>query len=170
MEYLDLYNENKELLGKTILRTKEKPVLNPGEYIIIILIFIQNSNNELLIQYTSERKGNIWATTGGLVSAGDTSEKTVVKEVSEELGIDISNEDFKYIGDYKKGVAFFDIYYLNKDIDIATLKVEPDEVEYVKWMSFDDIDKLISEDKFRPGNIPGYNLLKEYLNSKRISK
>lgn len=170
MEYLDVYNEKKELLGKTIVRTKEKPVLGPNEFIRIILIFIQNSNDELLIQYTSERKGNLWATTGGLVSAGDTSEKTVVKEVSEELGIDISSEDYKYIGDYKKGVAFFDIYYLKKDIDIDSLRVEPDEVDHVEWLTFDEIDNLISEDKFRPGNIPGLNLLKEYLNSKKISK
>ncbi len=165
MEYLDLYNEKKELIGKIIPRTKEKPVLGPGEYIRIVIIFIQNSRNELLIQYTSKEKGNIWATTGGFVQSGDTSEKTVIKEVSEELGLDISNDDVKYIGDFKKGVAIFDVYYLKKDIDIKDITYQVEEVDYVKWLSFDEINSLIDAEKFRPGNIPGLNILKDYLNN-----
>ena len=165
MEYLDVYNKDKELTGKIVPRTKGKPELEPGEYIRIIIIFIQNSKNELLIQMTSKEKGSIWATTGGLVSSGDTVDKTVIKEVQEELGLDISNEDVKHIGCFEKGVAFFDVYYLKKDIDIKDITYQKEEVDHVEWLTFDEIDSLISEDKFRPGNIPGLNLLKDYLNN-----
>ena len=165
MEYIDVYNEKKELTGKVIPRTKERPDLGPDEFIRIIIIFIQNSKNELLIQLTSKEKNSEWATTGGFVKTGDTSEETVNIEVSEELGIDISNEDVKYIGDFKRGIAIFDVYYLKKDIDINDLVYQKEEVDHVEWLSFEQIDKLIEEGKYRKGNIPGLEILKNYLNN-----
>lgn len=163
MEYLDLYDENKNLTGEVIVRTKTKPILKDGTYINIIIIFIQNSKGEFLIQMTSKEKNSEWATTGGFVKSGDTSYETAIIEVGEELGLDISKDDVKLIGDFKKGVAIFDVYYLQKDVDIESLVYQKEEVDYVKWLSLDEIDKLISEGKFRKGNIPGIEILKEYL-------
>ena len=82
MEYLDLYDENQNLIGEKILREKNmKP--QEGKYIKIVIVFIKNSENKFLIQKTSKEKGSVWATTGGLVSSGYTSDETVVKEIEE---------------------------------------------------------------------------------------
>lgn len=57
--------------------------------------------------------------------------------VSEELGIDISNE--KMVDSYIFGIAFMDAYYLKKDIEMNDLKLQDDEVESVKWFTIDQI-------------------------------
>lgn len=66
MEYLDLYDINKNLTGEKIVRGKGKPIVPENNYINIVIIFIQNSRNEFLFQITSKDKGQELATTGGM--------------------------------------------------------------------------------------------------------
>lgn len=159
MEYLDLYDENQNLIGEKILRSKNmKPVI--GKYIKIVIVFIENSEGKFLIQKTSKEKGSVFATTGGLVSSGYTSDETVVKEIEEELGLIVDFKELKHIETIKREYAFQDTYYLKKDIDIKNLILQECEVEYVKWLSIDEIKKLISNNEFRKGNVmPFLNLL-----------
>lgn len=151
MEYLDLYDKNKKLTGKKILRGVDE--IPKGNYINIVVIFIENSNGEFLIQKTSIKKGSIWATTGGHVKSGQTSNEAIIEEVKEELGIDISKEKIELIISKRFDDVFIDAYYLKKDINIDKLILQKEEVELVKWLSIDDINALISQNKFRESNI-----------------
>lgn len=162
MEYLDLYDVNGNLTGESIPRTKDKGNVPEGKYIKLVLIFIQNSDNKFLFQTTSECKGHVIATTGGHVQSGQTSKEAVINEVSEELGIDITNEDYKFIGSKIFKLAITDIYYLKKDIDLNNIILQEEEVESVNWLSIDEINKLISEDKLRKGNIEPFKEVLEY--------
>ena len=160
MEYLDLYDINGNLTGESILRTKDKSNIPEGKYIKLVLIFIQYSYNKFLFHSTSEVKGHVVATTGGHVQSGQTSKEAVINEVSEELGIDITNEDYKFIGSKIFKLAITDIYYLKKDIDINNIVLQEEEVESVSWLSIDEIKELIDNDKLRKGNIePFYEVL-----------
>lgn len=156
MEYLNLYDENKNLTEKTILRG-DKP--EDGYYVGIVIIFIENSKGQFLIQKTSKEKGSIWATTGGLVKSGASPDITIIEEMKEELGIDIDIEDLKHITTDKRKHAFQDVYYLKKDIDINDLTLQKEEVEYVKWLSIDEISNLIDNNEFREGNIKPFKYL-----------
>ena len=158
MEYLDLYDENRKTIGKRIIRG-EKPI--EGTYINIVIVFIENSEGKFLIQKTSKEKGNIFATTGGLVSSGDTPDETIVKEIKEELGLDVKIDELTLFYTAKRKHAFQDAYYMKKDIDINKLILQKEEVEYVKWLSIDEINKLIENDEFREGNIESFNKLIE---------
>ena len=161
MEYLDLYDENQNLIGEKILREKNmKP--QEGKYIKIVIVFIKNSENKFLIQKTSKEKGSVWATTGGLVSSGYTSDETVVKEIEEELGLIIDFNELKHIETVKRQFAFQDTYYLEKDINIEDIKIQKEEVELVKWLSIAEIKELIKNNEFRKGNIePFLNLIQK---------
>lgn len=161
MEYLDLYDENQNLIGEKVLRTKGmKPEF--GKYIYIVIVFIKNDENKFLIQKTSKQKGSVWATTGGLVSSGYTPDETVVKEIEEELGLVVDFKELKHIETIKREQAFQDTYYLEKNINIEDLKIQEEEVEYVKWLSINEINELIKKGEFREGNILAFeNLLKK---------
>ena len=161
MEYLDLYDKNRKFTGKKILRGSGKP--EKGEFINLVIIFIKNDEDKFLIQKTSKEKGSIWATTGGHVKSGQTSYEAILAEVDEELGLDISKEDVKMIDSYIFGVAFMDVYYLNKDINISDLKLQVDEVESVEWFTIDRIKELINEGKVRKGNIKAFESILNYL-------
>ena len=51
MEYLDIYNEKKEKLNKKVKRGDK---ILDNEHILVTVIFIENSEGELLIQKTSK--------------------------------------------------------------------------------------------------------------------
>ena len=157
-EYLDLYDENRNLTGEKVLRYKGmKPI--EGRYINIVIVFIENSKGEFLIQKTSKEKGNVFATTGGLVKSGSTSEKTIVEEIKEELGISFNIKDLKLVYTEKRGFAFQDCYYIKKDININDLTLQKEEVDYVKWLSVEKINDLIKIGEFRKGNIEPFKYI-----------
>lgn len=54
---------------------------------------------------------------------------------------------------------------LKKDIDINDITIQEDEVEYVEWLSIEEINELIKNNKFREGNIEGYKYIIEKLNT-----
>lgn len=160
MEYLDLYDENKKLIGEKILRSKDMKI-EDGKYICIVIVFIQNSEGKFLIQKTSKEKDSIWATTGGLVKSGNTSDETIVEEIYEELGFTIDIKELTKFYTQKRNYAYQDAYYLKKDLDINELILQKEEVEYVKWLSIDEIIELIEKDEFRKGNIEAFKYLIE---------
>ena len=154
-EYNDLYDENKNLTGEKLFREKGTKLIVPkGRYSVVVLAFIENSKGEFLFQMTSKRKKNVWATTGGHVKSGQTSKEAIIEEIKEELGIDINEDEVKLFKTYKYDDAFKDVFYIKKDIDINSLTYQEDEVEYVKYLTKDEILDLINND----GNIRKTNI------------
>ena len=151
VEYLNIYDYNGNLVpGKAIRGEKT-------DYLVgVVIIYIQNSKGEFLIQKTSPSRGSIYATTGGHVDYGKTFDETVINEVNEELGIDISSEKVKEINTLIFGPYVQKVYYLKKDIDMKDIIIKEDEVDYVKWMSIDEINRLIDNNEYRNGNIEGF--------------
>ncbi len=144
MEYLDIYNEKKEKLNKKIKRGDK---LLDNEHILVAVIFIENSEGKYLIQKTSKEKGEKYATTGGHVLSGEIPKTAIIRETKEELGLDVSNENIIYIGDLLFGIPFGEIYYLKKDLNIAKLKLQQEEVEQVEYLTKAEILKLIETEK-----------------------
>ena len=166
MEYLDLYDENKKLIGEKILRSKDMKI-DDGKYIYIVIVFIQNSEGKFLIQKTSKQKDSVFATTGGLVKSGSTPDNTIVEEIKEELGLTINISELECFYTQKRGHSFQNAYYLKKDIELNDLILQEEEVEYVKWLSIDEINELIEKDEFRKGNVESFNFLtQEYITKK----
>lgn len=154
-EYTDLYDENKNLTGEKLFREKGTKLIVPkGRYSVVVLAFIENSKGEFLFQMTSKRKKNVWATTGGHVKSGQTSKEAIIEEIKEELGIDINEDEVKLFKTYKYDDAFKDVFYIKKDIDINSLTYEKDEVEYVKYLTKEEILDLINNN----GNIRKTNI------------
>ena len=158
MEYLNLYDKKGNLLDKKGIRGEKSEDL-----VGIVIIFIENSKGEFLIQKTSSSRNSTFATTGGHVSYGSTFEDAIVNEVKEELGIDITNQEFVEINTYVRDYYIQKVYYLKKDIDINDITIQEDEVEYVKWLDKKTINELIKNKEFREGNIEGYQyIIKKY--------
>ena len=144
MEILDLYNDLGEAVGETIVRGEKT---DKGKNIMLSVIFIKDSEGRYLIQKTSKEKGSRFSTTGGHVLYNETSKEAIIREVKEELNLDISNENITYIGSILFGIPFGDIYYLEKDIDISSLKLQTEEVESVSYLSENEILNLIEKEQ-----------------------
>ena len=92
MELLDVYDNNGNVTGKTIIRGDKNAVLNDNEHIAVAVIFIENENGEFLIQKTSQEKGGLFSSTGGHVDSGETPLVTIKREVKEELAYNVDND------------------------------------------------------------------------------
>ena len=53
--------------------------------------------------------------------------------------------------------CFYDLYYLQQDID--TLVLEPKEVEFVKWCSKEEIKALCQNNEFKKSHIEAFEIL-----------
>ena len=160
MELRDLYNETKELTGKTIYKGQDVP---KGHYYITVVIFIQNGKNEFLIQKRVKKKDGKWATTGGHPISGETSKQGIITEIKEELGINVIEQNIKLLKTIKTKDDFVDIYYLREDIDIKKIKIQKEEVENVKWATIDEINELIKNEDFSESHTEFFKLCLEYL-------
>ena len=147
MEKRDLYDANRNLTGETIF--KGEPIPN-GRYIIVVLVYIQNSKGEFLIQKRSLEKNGKYASTGGHAKSGETGLLGMVTEIKEELGLEVEPSELELIfsGREDKEQVFFDLFYLKKDFDIKDLTLQKEEVDFVKWLSISEIDELIKNDLF----------------------
>ena len=161
MEYLQVFDENKNMLDEKIERSL-KLTLEDNKYFMIILLFIENEDGKFLFQKTVEEKDGKIATTGGHVSFGDDGLKTTIKEAQEEIGITFKPEDLTYIDTVVFYNCYLEIYYTNKPFKDEDLVLQESEVESVDWYTVDEINKLIEEDKVRPGNILAFQKVLEY--------
>lgn len=143
MELLDIYDNEGNKTGKVIKRGDKSVQLTENEHIAVAVIFIENSKGEFLMQKTSQEKGGLFSSTGGHIDSGETPLSTIKREVEEELGINVDNEPIEEYGFilYDKPLRY--MFYLNKDIDINDIKVQDEEVEYVKYMTKEEILNLI---------------------------
>ena len=161
MELRDLYDENKKLTGEKIYKGQDVP---KGRYYITVVVFIQNSKNEFLLQKRVKKKDGKWATTGGHPVSGETSKQGIITEIKEELGIDIPEENIKLFKTIKTEDDFVDIYYLKEDIDINKIKIQKEEVSNVKWVTINDIEKMIKEGEFSASHREFFEDCIKYLN------
>lgn len=147
MEKRDLYDINRNLTGETIFKGEPIP---EGRYIIVVLVYIQNSKGEFLIQKRTLEKNGKYASTGGHAKSGETGLQGMITEIKEELGLDVSPDELELIfsGREDKAQVFFDLFYLKKDFEIKDLTLQKEEVDFVEWMSISEIDKLIKDDLF----------------------
>ena len=152
IELLQVFDINKKVLNESIERSR-KSELPSGKYFMIILLFIQNKEGKFLIQKTSKNRKSEYATTGGHVTYGDNSIETLIKEAKEELDIQIDKKDVIFIDTITYKYCHCDIYYCNKDLKLENLKLQSEEVESIDWLSEKEIRELISQNKFRKGNI-----------------
>lgn len=160
MELVDIYNNKHEKLNYT----KNRRELVDGEYRLSCFVWIINDNNELLIQQrvaTAKKCPNMWETASGGATAGDDAKTGAIRELKEELGIAVNEEQLEFIGSYKRINDFVEVFLLNSNISIDELTLQEDEVQRAKWMKINEFEKLIEEEK---ASDTGYFIFKEYYN------
>lgn len=139
LEPVDIYNKNKEKTGKIKMRYRDS--LGEGEYALAVKAIIINSNKRILISKrasTKKKDPEKWEINGGVCIAGETSLQGIIREIKEELGIDLSNVKGILFKEYCRNQIFHDIWLFKLDIAINELKYSDKEVEDAKWASIEE--------------------------------
>lgn len=167
MELRDYYTINKERTGETYTADIEPTGDN---YMLIVVSFMQNAEGKFLIQRASKEKGHTWGSTGGHPKSGEDSLEGMHTEILEELGIDISKEKYKYVNTFTGHNKIVDLYYIKEEIDVLNLSLQKEEVEEVKWMDVEEIEKLIEDGEFEKTHARLFKDLQNWLIKNYVKK
>lgn len=168
MEMFELYDENRIKTGQTIPRDSAVP---DGSYRMVVHICIFSSDGKMLIQQRQPfKKGwsNLWdVSVGGSAVSGDSSRSAAVRELGEELGIDIEPAKLrKFITICDKSV-FDDWYTVTMDIETSELHLQYEEVQDAKWADIDEIKAKIRSGEFIPYHESFIDMLFHFRNNLR---
>lgn len=146
MEWLDVYDNNGNRTGRKVIRG-DKSALGENEHIALAVIFIENDEGKFLIQKTSNEKGGEFSSTGGHVDSGETPLEAIKREVKEEIGIDIYDDKIEEYGflSYDRPLRY--MFYIKKNVNINDTHIQESEVEYMKYMSVEEIRRLIDSEQ-----------------------
>lgn len=148
MELWDVLNEKGERTGRTAIHGQG---LHPGDYHLVVHIWIRNENGEYLIQKRAEHlewKPGIWATTGGSVIAGEDSLAGAIRETAEELGLQLEPVEMTCIARITKTDSIVDIWLVQAEAACFGRLQLNDEVSEARWRTKSEIMEMISRAEF----------------------
>ena len=113
------------------------------------------------MQKRSVQKNGKYGFTGGYAKTGEDSVQAIITEISEEIGISVSANELNLYYSSRDEDSFFDLYYLSKDLPLEHFSLQKEEVDFVEWLSYEDIKKLHNSGLFQESH---YEALEIYLN------
>jgi len=145
MEMWDILDRNRTVTGRTIERGK---TLSTGEYHLVVFAFIQNIEGEFLISKRTPNKTfpNMWEITGGAAIQGDDSLSAILREVNEELGIQLEPNHGKLIKSFRHDQDhpyFADIWHFKQNIELNQVVCQKEEVSEARFVTKQELIELI---------------------------
>ena len=151
MELWDLYTQDRQPTGLTMVRGSEHP---QGYYRLVVHVCIFNSKGQMLIQQRQPFKEgwpNMWdVSVGGSVVAGESSREAAEREVAEELGLRISLEGVRPAITISFKEGFDDNYVMIRDVKDEEITLQPEEVQAYEWADEAEILQMIEDGLFIP--------------------
>lgn len=138
-ELLTQVDENNKIIGPIGRKLAHE---TPGICYRTVYVLVKNAKDEYLFQKRSPTKDlypNCWdLSVGGHVDWGDSYIDTAAREINEELGIEVKEEELVFRGELKvilpKNSEFFDVFEYTLKSD-QQIKLAKDEITDIKWMT-----------------------------------
>ena len=148
MEYNDILDENGNFTGEVVERSvmHDKKLLHNE-----IVVFIINDKSQILLEKRSSNKRfhpNKWALCAGLVISGESIEEGAIREIKEELGIEVRVDELKKVNTVKNENSFTTFFCLKNNLDEKDFIIQEDELSEVKWFDIEEvIERINNEDE-----------------------
>lgn len=159
MEVWNLYTQDRKLTNETHIRGIEIP---DNRYHLVVHVWLKNPEGKyLLTQRAANRKRLplVWECTCGSALLGESSLQSAIREVTEEVGIEIDPQTdsgavhYSCIRKYFLGKKYNDIldvwvFETSKEPDL--LCASTDEVAATKWLTVSEIHTLWQSGEMNP--------------------
>lgn len=157
MELWDLYDEQRRLVGTDHIRGEELP---DNCFHLVVHVWIKNSKGEYLISQRAADRPTfplLWECVGGSVLKGETSLQGALREVKEEVGLDLDGRTGKVIFTKIRKIVgqvkcndIMDVWLFPYNGEVLLEKATTREVSQTRWASYEDIRKLWEQNLFVP--------------------
>ena len=152
MEWNDIYDENR--VKKDGVMKRGEPIRD-GDYHLVVHVCVFDRAGRMLIQKRQPFKSGfsgLWdVTVGGSAVAGDTSRSAAERELFEEVGIKVDLTGVRPYLSVNYDHGFDDFYLVEIDgCDPASLSLQYEEVEAVKWATEEEIVAMLKDGSFIP--------------------
>ncbi len=144
-ELIDILDSNGNFTGKTVLKSKAH---EKGWFHATVHIWLYTPNGKILLQQRGKNKDThplLWdVSVAGHIGAGEEIETGAIREVREEIGLNIVEEDLEKIGVFKSvqkhseeliDCEFHHTFLCKLKVPFEKLIKQEDEVKELKLIS-----------------------------------
>jgi 8-oxo-dGTP pyrophosphatase MutT (NUDIX family) len=153
MEYWDLYDGERNKLPAQHIRGER---LERGLYHIVVHVWIVNGKNELLLtqRHPDKTFPYKWEGSGGSILAGESILDGALREVNEEIGVDLRGKEGKIIKTIKRDNDFcgdfLDVWLFKADFALKEAKLQETEVIGIQWVSKTALKTMFDQGEMSP--------------------
>lgn len=146
MEFFDALDENGEKLGYQIPRGNK---INQDVFIGIVTLVVVNDKKEVLVTRRAKNKvsGLQWEITGGGIQAGEPVRKAAVRELFEETGIKIEDNDLISL-DVETKWPFVCNSFVVKLNSSPVVKLQAEETIAYRWLDLENFFQFVKRKSF----------------------
>lgn len=141
-EYITIVDSNDQIIGK-----KLRSEITKSDIYRVSSLWVFDKNRHLLVSqrplWKKHDPGKWTESAVGTVEHGETYESNLVKEVKEELGLELKIDELVFIlhkfHESKNGKMFGSIYAAQLDAVKPSIRYNVEEVPNIDWVSHDDM-------------------------------
>ena len=122
-----------------------------GEYRHGAEIWIFHEDGRLMITRRHLKKDGypgMWECTGGLVTTGESTFNTILRETEEEIGLKLEPHEITKVGTKLCGREYLDVFTAKTNVDISELTLQPTEVIDAKYVTWDELKAMRDSGEF----------------------
>lgn len=180
MEYFDIVNQNGEATGEVVERKRAHREGYWHHTSHVWIVRKKEAHIQILLQMRCAEKDSFPCcydiSSAGHIPAGDNYIDSAIRELKEELNVEILPEALVDCGLYTSSVdaefhgePFVDrqiskVYLLWLDKEEEDFQVQKEEIDHVKWFDFEECVEAVKQNTIPNCILPGeLELLKQYL-------
>lgn len=147
MEICDIYDASGSRTGRTVIRGTE---LAAGEYYLAVHVWIRDEQGNYLIQQRAPHLiyPGVWATTAGMVQAGEDSITGAIREIAEEVGVPVNPAQFTPLLRLNTDDRIEDVWLIHVSNASAAAVILGPEVTDWRWASKNTLRQMIHSGDF----------------------
>lgn len=148
-ELIAIVDENDNVIGKYPRKNHAEWRLHRETSVLIV-----NTNNDIVKILVQERSdsGHLDYSASGHFPFEQDYLEAAIREIQEELGLDIPEENFVKISKHRIDYnwkyinnRFITLWEVMWDYKIEDMKIDPSEVKSVKYMTIEELKKIMKE-------------------------
>jgi len=163
-EQWDLYTSSREKIGTSHTRGEKIPS-NCFHVVVEIWTIVDNNRILLTQRHPDKPWGLLWECTGGSILKNESSLEGATREIFEEIGLVVNQNELTKIHEYISGDSIYDVYVsYQKSGTEQKVALQKSEVVDIRYVSYFDLLKLFSQSKI----VPKLSYFLELVKSKKI--